>query len=254
MAAVAGNVKVGNRRNVLAGLQSLEYIVSLNLDKRAQAQAGVVGLVPGAAGAFRTAALRAVGGYPSDTLVEDADLTVVLLRAGWRIRYEGQAVSWTEAPEHLSDIVKQRRRWCYGTIEVAAKHASALFDRKSGRVGLILLPWQLASQVILPLLSPLADLFLLYLLAVHDNGEVVTVLGIAVLADLVLAAAAVALDGERLRMILLAPFLRLLWRPLQLVVLARATRRWAIGDGESWSKVTRYGHVGGIDAPAGVGS
>ncbi|MEO5678960.1 MAG: glycosyltransferase [Acidimicrobiales bacterium] len=241
--AVAGNVKVGNRRSLLAGLQALEYIVSLNLDKRAQAQAGVVGIVPGAAGAFRTAALTAVGGYPSDTLVEDADLTVVLLRAGWRIRYEARAISWTEAPEHLSDVVKQRRRWCYGTIEVAAKHAGALFDRRTGRVGLILLPWQLASQVVMPLLSPLADLFLLYLLVVHANGEVLTILGIAVLADLLLAVVAVALDGERIHVILFAPLLRLLWRPLQLIVLARATRRWAVGDEERWRKVTRYGHV-----------
>lgn len=252
--AVAGNVKVGNRRNVLAGLQALEYIVSLNLDKRAQAQAGVVGIVPGAAGAFRTSTLKDVGGYPTDTLVEDADLTVVLLRAGWRIRYEARAISWTEAPEHLSDVVKQRRRWCYGTIEVAAKHASALFDRRTGRVGLILLPWQLASQVVLPLLSPLADLFLVYLLAVHANGEVVTILGIAILADLVLAAVAVALDGERIRMVLFAPLLRLVWRPLQLLVLARATRRWAVGDGERWRKVTRYGHVGAPDRPPALGS
>jgi len=254
VAAVAGNVKVGNRRNVLAALQSLEYIVSLNLDKRAQAQAGVVGLVPGAAGAFRTSTLREVGGYPSDTLVEDADLTVVLLRAGWRIRYEGRAISWTEAPEHLSDIVKQRRRWCYGTVEVAAKHAGALFDRRSGRAGLVLLPWQLASQVILPLLSPLADLFLAYLLVVHANGEVATVLGIAILADVALATVAVALDGERLRMILLAPLLRIIWRPLQLLVLARATRRWAVGDSEHWRKVTRYGHVRTTEVPQALGS
>jgi len=254
VAAVAGNVKVGNRRSILAGLQALEYIVSLNLDKRAQAQAGVVGIVPGAAGAFRASTLRAVGGYPSDTMVEDADLTVVLLRAGWRIRYEAKAVSWTEAPERLSDVVKQRRRWCYGTIEVAAKHAGALFDRKAGRVGLVLLPWQLVSQVILPLLSPLADLFLLYLLAVHDNSEIATVLGIAILADLLLVAAAVALDGESLRMVILAPLLRLVWRPLQLVVLARATRRWAVGDGELWRKVTRYGHIATADRPPALGS
>jgi len=254
VAAVAGNVKVGNRRNILAGLQSLEYIVSLNLDRRAQAQAGVVGIVPGAAGAFRTATLRAVGGYPPDTLVEDADLTVVLLRAGWRIHYEGRAISWTEVPEHLADIVKQRRRWCYGTIEVAAKHAGALFDRRSGRVGLVLLPWQLASQVILPLLSPLADLFLVYLLVVHAKGEVVTVLGIAIVADIALATLAIALDGERLRMIFFAPLLRVLWRPLQLVVLARASRRWAIGGSERWRKVTRYGHVQATDLPPILGS
>ena len=69
--AVAGNVKVGNRRSFLARLQALEYIVSLNLDRRAQAQLNVMSVVPGAAGAFRRRALLDVGGYPTDTLVED---------------------------------------------------------------------------------------------------------------------------------------------------------------------------------------
>jgi len=132
---------------------------------------------------------------------------------------------------------QDRRRSCYGTVEVAAEHAGALFEPRTGRVGLILLPWQLASQVILPLLSPLADLFLVYLLAVHAGGEVTTILAIAILADLALAALAVALDGERLRMVLFAPLLRLIWRPLQVVVLARATRRWAVGDNELWRKI-----------------
>ena len=76
--AVAGNVKVGNRRYLLARLQALEYIVSLNLDRRAQAQLNVMSVVPGAAGAFRRRALLDAGGYPTDTLVEDADLTFTL--------------------------------------------------------------------------------------------------------------------------------------------------------------------------------
>ncbi|HLJ08273.1 MAG TPA: polysaccharide deacetylase family protein, partial [Acidimicrobiia bacterium] len=100
--AVAGNVKVGNRRSFLARLQALEYIVSLNLDRRAQAQLNVMSVVPGAAGAFRRRALLDAGGYPTDTLVEDADLTFTLLAAGWRIPYESAAVAWTEAPQRIT--------------------------------------------------------------------------------------------------------------------------------------------------------
>src|SRR5581483_3994177 len=93
--AVAGNVKVGNRARFLPRLQALEYVVSLNLDRRAQAVLGSMTVVPGAAGAFRRSALAAVGGYPARTLVEDADLTVALLRERWVIRYEPDAVAYT---------------------------------------------------------------------------------------------------------------------------------------------------------------
>ncbi len=241
--AVAGNVKVGNRRSLLSAMQSLEYIVSLNIDKRAQAVLGIVGIVPGAAGAFRTQALRDAGGYQSDTLVEDADLTVTLLRSGWQICYEDQAVTRTEAPERLAEVIKQRRRWCFGTVEVAAKHAPALLDARAGRAGMILLPWQLTTQVILPLLGPLADLYLLYLLAVHQTTMAAAVLAAAIIADLVLAFVAVALDDEAASTVLLAPLVRFIWRPLQLLVLARAARRWAIGRKENWHPLRRTNSV-----------
>jgi cellulose synthase/poly-beta-1,6-N-acetylglucosamine synthase-like glycosyltransferase len=203
----------------------------------------VVGIVPGAGGAFRTSALREVGGYPRDTLVEDADLTVTLLRAGWRVTYEPKAVTWTEAPERLSEVVKQRRRWSFGTVEVVAKHRGALLDPAAGRVGLVLLPWQLLTQVLLPLLGPLADLFLAYLLVVHAHHEAASVLLLAIVGDAVAATVAVILDGESPRLVLLAPLLRLLWRPLQLLVLASAARRWATGGGERWRKLRRTGTV-----------
>ncbi|MCA1842524.1 MAG: glycosyltransferase, partial [Actinobacteria bacterium] len=93
--AVAGNIKVGNRRSILARLQALEYIVSLDIDRRTQDELGVIAVVPGAASAFRKAALIDVGGYPDDTLVEDADLTVALLRGGWRLHYEPAALAYT---------------------------------------------------------------------------------------------------------------------------------------------------------------
>ncbi len=56
-------------------------------------------VVPGAVGAWRAATIREVGGYPPDTLAEDQDLTIAIQRAGWQVRYDQDAVAWTEAPE-----------------------------------------------------------------------------------------------------------------------------------------------------------
>ncbi|MDQ1505228.1 MAG: hypothetical protein QOD57_2955 [Actinomycetota bacterium] len=114
----------------------------------------MVAVVPGAAGAFRRAALIDVGGYPGDTLVEDADLTVELLRGGWQIHYEPTALAYTEAPEGVADALRQRRRWAYGTVELLAKHARSMLRPDEGRVGLLHLPWTLLSQVLLPLGGP----------------------------------------------------------------------------------------------------
>jgi peptidoglycan/xylan/chitin deacetylase (PgdA/CDA1 family) len=241
--AVAGNVKVGNRRSFLARLQALEYIVSLNLDRRAQAQLNVMSVVPGAAGAFRRRALLDVGGYPTATLVEDADLTVALLLAGWRIPYEPAAIAWTEAPERLGAVMRQRRRWSFGTVEVVAKHAGAMFDPGTGRVGLLGLPWMLLSQVLLPLGGPLADAFLLYLAVVGDIGQAAVILALSIALELVMVTAAVLVEREDLRLLLWAPLLRLVWRPLQLVAVSWSVRSWVHGDAGQWRTIERYNSV-----------
>jgi len=249
--AVAGNVKVGNRRSRLARLQALEYLVSLDIDRRAQDVLGVVAVVPGAAGAFRRAALVDAGGYPDDTLVEDADLTVALLRGGWRIHYEPAAVAWTEAPETVRDALRQRRRWSYGTIEVLAKHAGSMLRPDDGRIGLLGLPWMLVSQVLLPLGGPLADAFLLYLLALRRFSLAAVMLGLTFLLDLVVTVAVVAGEREDPRLIAAVPFLRLVWRPLQLVAAAGSTVGWLRREPERWRRIRRRNTVV-VPAPAPV--
>ena len=241
--AVAGNIKVGNRRSILARLQALEYIVSLDIDRRTQDVLGVIAVVPGAAGAFRRAALVDVGGYPSDTLVEDADLTIALLRGGWRIHYEPAALAYTEAPEGVADALRQRRRWGYGNVEVLAKHSPSMLRPGSGRVGLLGLPWMLMSQVLLPLGGPLADVFLLYLLLIghFDTAAVLLLLSLGL--DLALTAAVVLAEGEDRRMLAVVPLLRLVWRPLQLVAVVGSVARWLSGEGEHWRRVRRLNSV-----------
>src|SRR5439155_11024134 len=81
--AVSGNTKVGNRRGLLGRWQHVEYVMGFNLDRRLYDVLQCMPTVPGAVGAFRRAALRDVGGGRDDTLAEDTDLTVGVVRAGW---------------------------------------------------------------------------------------------------------------------------------------------------------------------------
>ncbi len=104
--AVAGNVKVGNCRNLLTRWQAIEYTTSQNFDRRAYAAINAITVVPGAIGAFRKCAIEAAGGFTTDTLAEDCDLTMRILKAGYRIGYENRPVARTEAPETLRQFVK----------------------------------------------------------------------------------------------------------------------------------------------------
>jgi cellulose synthase/poly-beta-1,6-N-acetylglucosamine synthase-like glycosyltransferase len=130
--AVAGNAKVGNRINLVTRWQAVEYITAQNLERRALARFNAITVVPGAVGAWRRAALDAVGGYPEDTLAEDQDLTIAIQRAGWRVTYDPDAVAWTEAPESFKALTKQRYRWAFGTLQCLWKHRRDLSRPDAG--------------------------------------------------------------------------------------------------------------------------
>ena len=159
---MAGCARVGNVVNLITRWQALEYITSQNLDRRAFAKLNCITVVPGAVGAWRREDVLAVGGFGNDTLAEDADLTLRLLRQGKKVAYEDAAEALTEAPERVRDFVKQRFRWMFGTLQAAWKHRGALFRRDAGALGTVALPNVLVFQIIFPLVSPIMDLLLLW--------------------------------------------------------------------------------------------
>lgn len=164
LGAIAGNAKVGNRVNLVTRWQALEYITAQNMDRRAFASLNCITVVPGAVGAWRKDLLVEVGGFPSDTLAEDQDLTLRIRRLGYTIGYEETAIAWTEAPHNLRSLAKQRFRWAYGTLQCMWKHQDALFRRRFGALGFIAMPNVWIFQIVFPLISPVMDLMLIYVL------------------------------------------------------------------------------------------
>jgi peptidoglycan-N-acetylglucosamine deacetylase len=154
--AIAGNAKVGNRVNVWTRWQALEYITSQNFERRALDVLGAVSVVPGAIGAWRVSAVREAGGYHIDTVAEDADLTMALLRRGYRVEYEDMALAYTEAPTNANGLMRQRFRWSFGILQAVYKHRG-VFARK-GALGWVALPNIVIFQILLPLVSPLIDI------------------------------------------------------------------------------------------------
>lgn len=160
VAAVAGNAKVGNRINTITRWQALEYVTSQNLERRALATLGCITVVPGAIGAWRREAIEQLGGFPVDTLAEDQDLTIGLLRAGWRVLYDSTAIGWTEAPDSLRGLLKQRFRWTYGTLQCLWKHRHVTLKPRYKSLGLVAFPQTWLFLVLFSIVAPLVDLTL----------------------------------------------------------------------------------------------
>ena len=162
--AVAGNAKVGNRINVVTKWQALEYVTSQNFDRRAFASLNCITVVPGSVGAWRRSVIEEAGGFSSDTLAEDQDLTIQVRKLGYKIGYEEEAIGWTEAPDSLRNLAKQRFRWSYGTLQCMWKHKNALLNPKYGTLGFIAMPNVWIFQVFFPLISPFMDLIFIWTL------------------------------------------------------------------------------------------
>ncbi|HUW66603.1 MAG TPA: glycosyltransferase [Candidatus Nanoarchaeia archaeon] len=146
LGAVAGNVKIDHSRGVLKILQSLEYTTSINLGRKSQSLFHCVMIVPGAIAALKTEALHKAGYFSSDTFAEDFDITMRILQAGYHVEYESRAVAFTQAPESIEDLMKQRRRWNRGITQVLAKYQCMYMNPKYGLAGLVGVPYMWFEQ------------------------------------------------------------------------------------------------------------
>jgi cellulose synthase/poly-beta-1,6-N-acetylglucosamine synthase-like glycosyltransferase/peptidoglycan/xylan/chitin deacetylase (PgdA/CDA1 family) len=240
---VSGNTKVGNRRRLLGRWQHIEYVMGFNLDRRLYDVLQCMPTVPGAVGAFRRAALDAVGGLSAATLAEDTDLTLAIGRAGWRVVYVEDARAWTEAPASLRTLWRQRFRWSYGTLQAVWKHRAATWRRGEERIGRRGLPYLVLFQIALPLLAPLIDLFSVYGLVFLD-ALAVSGFWIAFTAlQLALGWYAFRLDGESPRVLWSMPLQQFVYRQLMYLVVIESVLSAIRGTPLHWRATARSGEV-----------
>jgi poly-beta-1,6 N-acetyl-D-glucosamine synthase len=243
-AAVAGSVKVANRVNMLTKLQALEYIEGLNLVRAAQSFFGLVGIIPGPIGMFRRSVLEELGGYRSDTYAEDCDLTFRIMLAGGRMRYENEAVAWTEAPEDIMALFKQRYRWGRGILQAMIKHKSkflAPFPNFAVWANLWLL---LLESIGLPTINFIAILF--FVLAALGGGLSSLIFlwwAQLTILDAVVALYCVAREKEDLRLVPLAVLYRLYFIPYVDVMRFFAWLDELFDVRMGWMRLQRLGRI-----------
>ena len=178
IAAVGGTVRVANNCTVkdgrvtdarvspkpIPGIQVVEYLRAFLFGRLGWNRLGGNLIISGAFGLFRKEYVVAVGGYHTNSIVEDLDLVVRMHRHLRRrkIRYEmpfiPDPVAWTEVPESLKILSRQRERWHRGLIAAMWQYKSMLFNPRYGRIGLLAMPFYTFGEMLAPVVELLGYL------------------------------------------------------------------------------------------------
>ncbi|KKK38729.1 hypothetical protein WQ57_07000 [Mesobacillus campisalis] len=243
VAAVSGNVRVGNVKNLLTAWQHVEYVTGFNLEKRAFAALGSVTVVPGAIGAWRKQVVEQLGYFAADTLAEDTDMTLKIVRSGYRVLIDEQAYAYTEAPETIGAFLKQRFRWTFGTLQCLWKHKRALRETNQKALGLVALPNMFLFQFVVPSFAPLLDLLFVFGILMGEVKNSVLVFACYLLIDFLICTMAFRMEKLGLKPLLTLFLQRIAYRYLLLFVAWKSILAALKGKRIGWNKLERAGAV-----------
>ncbi|MEK9177081.1 MAG: glycosyltransferase family 2 protein, partial [Patescibacteria group bacterium] len=241
--AVAGKVYTAHLRTFFDHLQALEYLTGQNIEKTLLSSVNAVGVVPGPIGGWRKRAILRAGGFSKDTLVEDQDMTLAVLAHGYRVVYESAAIAYTETPQHLSEYLKQRFRWVYGSVQCFWKYGLTVFTRPRSGIGAFIIPNAALYGIILPLISPIVDLTLLWGVFNGFSGRIFYAAVLFTLVDVAYTSLALIREKHRLQLLAFVPIVRLFSRQILFMVVAGSVVRAFEGKGLLWHSVRKNGEA-----------
>jgi len=244
VAAVSGNIKVGNINNPLTIWQHIEYVTGFNLEKRAFALLNCITVVPGAISAWRKSVVEECGYFSDDTLAEDTDMTLTLLQKGYKISLEEKAKAYTEAPEDIKSLVKQRHRWCYGILQCLWKHKNAFFNSKYKSLGFFALPSMVLFQYIFLTLSPIGDIYFMFGMFTTQASKLLAFYLIFLIVDCTSAVFAFNLENENKKPLRWLLVQRILYRLIMVHVVVKSIISVVVGTIVGWNKLKRKKSVG----------
>ena len=189
-------------KSMLARFQVLEYLRAFLAARVGWNTIGGTIIISGAFGAFRRSVVAEAGGFDPTTVGEDMELIVRLHRhcrdrdIPYRIEFIADPVAWTEAPERVAELGRQRDRWQRGLAQVITRHRRMIANPKYGVPGMMALPY----YVVFELFGPIVELLGYFAFAVAvvtgraSAVYVVAFLAVAVFLGSALSVAAVALE------------------------------------------------------------
>ena len=189
-------------RSLLARFQILEYLRSFHSGRLGWAEMNATMIISGAFGLFRRWVVVEAGGFTTNTVGEDMELVVRLHRhcrdsnIPYRIVYIPDPVAWTECPETIRTLARQRDRWQRGLVETLTRHRAMLLRPKYGTVGLLSYPYFFFLEMIGPVIELLGYLAFAATLALGlAPGEfILAFLALAIVFGVALSVAALGLE------------------------------------------------------------
>lgn len=251
-------LEVGLPRNLLALFQTVEYLRSFLLARIAWSRAGALTIISGAFGLFNRQSVVEVGGYSHGTVGEDMELVVKLHRlcrdrgGPYRIAFEPEAVCWTEVPESLQVLARQRARWHRGALETFFKHRDMVFSPRYGRVGWLAMGSVLLIDVIGPVVEAVGYLLIpaFWLTGTLSLGYLEAFVSVSFVFGVLISVGALTLEESELRRFRDARSLVILmlaavvenfgYRQLNTLWRMRGTWQYLTGA-KGWGTMTRRG-------------
>jgi poly-beta-1,6-N-acetyl-D-glucosamine synthase len=152
--------KVVFPKNIWAQFQVIEYFRAFTLGRMAWSKVNGLLIISGAFGLFDRKIALAVGGYDTGTVGEDLELVVRMRRymhevkkQKYKVAFIPDPLCWTEVPENLRILSRQRNRWTRGAIETIQRHKKMLFNPKYGRIGLLSFPYWVFFEWMAPVIQ-----------------------------------------------------------------------------------------------------
>jgi cellulose synthase/poly-beta-1,6-N-acetylglucosamine synthase-like glycosyltransferase len=239
VAAVAGNIKIRNKMNWLTWCQALEYLSGIQIMRRGLDYFGAITIVPGALGAFRKKKLEEAGTYHKETLVEDFDATMKVLRSGMVVNGSNSATAYTQAPQSLSDFYKQRKRWYRGNLQVLRRHSDILLNPRFGYLHRLSYPLMALHMLVIPFASLMLWGFAAYQIIIGNYYFVAFTLTMFILAQYMLCAMAVRMDKDDKKMILYSVFLVIGYKQIIDILQIKAVIEELLGAKAKWTSAKR---------------
>lgn len=254
--AMASNVKIKKEKGFLNLIQAFEYAISYQM-KRAQTLFNIEYIIGGIGSMFRRDFLVKIDFYDTNTITEDIDLTLKILRNGnkkHRVVYGADAVSYTQSALTLADLIKQRYRWKWGRYQTFLKNKSMFFSgEKKYTKGLswFYLPYALFSDFTF-FLEPLLLTYIWFVVFYyHDVKSLITMIAVVTLyMGINILAEDTFTFKEKGKLILLSPLMYFLFYVLTLVEYVALLKSWKnlrnlrsslISNKQGWQPITRPG-------------
>ncbi len=249
---------VGVSRNPLALFQTVEYLRAFLLARLAWSRLGALTIISGAFGLFRRSAVVEIGGYAHGTVGEDMELVIRLhrraieTRSRQRIVFLPEPVCWTEAPETMEMLGRQRARWHRGAIETFVRHGDMMTKPRYGRIGLVGMGQVLLFDLIGPILELTGYVLLpvLWALGILNSEYLIAFFSLSIFFGIAISVGALALEEAELRRVsqvrdLVRLFIAAVlenfgYRQLNSYWRLRGLWQWMTGV-KSWGEMSRKG-------------